>query len=362
MVPSVTPLDPSPPEPESFQNARRLQRLVEAEMECICNSTAFKTSRKCREFLRYVVQVTLSGRGDSLKERSIAIDLMGCDLSYDPGTDARVRVRAKEVRQRLTTFYAAETGFRECRISLPVGAYVPEFALHEQPDPAAAILKTQASADAIPEPERLVIPRLSVLAMLCPVGIALFFFGFLLRWQVLPASSFDDFWGELLRGKSALAIDIDPTVERMTESIPFLRAAGRFGLDYSQIKIQNGPPFSPDDLIIHIEAESPPAVVQNPGARYMIHSDGGRLHAIDRSTNQVIPIVAIATILPGRPTQMWVDGLNEPPSVRLIRRLTTPDRFPPTLNETSLQNGLVQVVIYANVSDPVVVIDKEPLP
>jgi hypothetical protein len=348
----------SPPEPESFREARRLQRLVEAEMESICNSTAFKTSRKCREFLRYVVQVTLSGRGDSLKERSIGIDLMGCDVSYDPSTDARVRVRAKEVRQRLTAFYAIETGFRECRISLPVGAYVPEFTLNEQPD-QAAILKTQAS---IPESELLVIPRLSVLAMLCPVGIALFFFGFLLRWQVLPASSFDNFWGELLRGKSALSIDIDPTVERMTESIPFLRAAGRFGLDYSQIKIQNGPPFSPDDLIIHIEAESPPAVVQNSGARYLIQSGGGKLHAIDRSTNQIIPIVAVATILPGRPTQIWVDGLNERPAGRLIRRLTTPDRFPPMLNESSLKSGVVQVVIYANVSDPVVVEDKEPLP
>jgi hypothetical protein len=357
-----TPPSLSPPEPESFQDARRLQRLVEAEMESICNSTAFKTSRKCREFLRYVVQVTLSGRGDSLKERSIGIDLMGCDLSYDPSTDARVRVRAKEVRQRLTAFYATQTGFRECRISLPVGAYVPEFALYEQPGQVAAMPETQApSTGSISGPDPLAIPRLSVLVMLCPVGIALFFFGFLLRWQVLPASSFDNFWGELLRGRSALSIDIDPTVERMTESIPFLRAAGRFGLDYSQVKIQNGPPFSPDDLIIHIEAESPPAVVQNPGARYLIQSDGGKLHAIDRSTNQTIPIVSVATILPGHPTQIWVDGLNERPSVRLIRRLTTPDRFPPMLNETSLQNGVVQVVIYANVSDPVVVIDKEPL-
>lgn len=352
------PLDPSPPEPESFRDARRLHRFVEAEMETICNSTAFKTSRKCREFLRYVVQVTLSGRADSLKERSIGIDLMGCDLSYDPSTDARVRVRAKEVRQRLTAFYAMHTGSRECRISLPLGTYVPEFVLDEKPAEAAAPSETATLADSLSKPDGLVVPNLSVLSMFCPAGIALFLFGFLLRSQVLRTSAYDEFWGELLNGKSTLTIDVNPTSPLLTESMPFVWLAGRFDLHPSIVKTQNEASAPSEDLVIHLGAETAPALVENHSTRFLMRLENGRLHARDRSTSQDAPFVSILTVIPGRPTQLWLNSVDEGAAQRMMQVMTTSELFPSKLHDMLPTNSMVQVALPSNSSTPIVVGDK----
>ncbi len=115
-----------PPLPRSFEEAAQRHAAVEAELERVCGSVHFRTSKRSCEFLRYVVRVTLDGRTDSLKERSIGIDLLGRDASYDPSSDATVRVRANEVRKRLVSYYgsAAAVGVR---ILLPTGSYVPQF-------------------------------------------------------------------------------------------------------------------------------------------------------------------------------------------------------------------------------------------
>ena len=84
----------TPPIPKSFEDARLRSLEVEKELERICSAVHFRTSKRACEFLRYVVRVTLDGRVDSLKERSIGIDLLGRDTSYDPSSDAIVRVRA----------------------------------------------------------------------------------------------------------------------------------------------------------------------------------------------------------------------------------------------------------------------------
>ena len=88
----------APPLPKSFEDAARHITAVEEELERVCNSAHFRTSRRSCEFLKYIVRVTLDGRVDSLKERSIGIDLFGRDTSYEPSSDATVRVRANEVR------------------------------------------------------------------------------------------------------------------------------------------------------------------------------------------------------------------------------------------------------------------------
>ena len=116
----------APQLPSSFKEAARLEHEVEAELDRVCLSPAFRSSKRSCEFLRYVIRVTLDGRMDSLKERTIGIDLLCRDSSYEPSTDATVRVRANEVRKRLASYYgsAAAVVFK---IDLPAGAYVPRF-------------------------------------------------------------------------------------------------------------------------------------------------------------------------------------------------------------------------------------------
>lgn len=91
-------------------------------------SSEFRTSQRACDFLRYVVEATLKGGADSLKERTIGMDVFGRSSSFEPSDDSSVRVKAGDVRKRLAVYYASPEGSAEhVLIDLPVGTYVPQF-------------------------------------------------------------------------------------------------------------------------------------------------------------------------------------------------------------------------------------------
>lgn len=93
----------------------------------ILESQTFKGSRRCQEFLRYIVEKSLSGEFDDLKERILGVEIFGRPVTYDTSADAIVRVTANEVRKRLLRYYELEGPGSEFRISLSSGSYLPEF-------------------------------------------------------------------------------------------------------------------------------------------------------------------------------------------------------------------------------------------
>jgi hypothetical protein len=93
----------------------------------ILESNEFRASRRCQEFLRFVVETTLAGNAQVLKERTIGVEVFGRSASYDPGNDSTVRVKAGEVRKRLQTYYSGSGAASPIRIHLPAGGYLPEF-------------------------------------------------------------------------------------------------------------------------------------------------------------------------------------------------------------------------------------------
>src|SRR5580704_7271874 len=101
--------------------------LVRTALNRVLQSQGFRASRRSQEFLRYVVERTLEGQADTLKERTIGIDVFGRSATYDPSDDATVRVKAGEVRKRLGLYYAGEGAHSRLKIELPAGTYVPEF-------------------------------------------------------------------------------------------------------------------------------------------------------------------------------------------------------------------------------------------
>jgi hypothetical protein len=101
---------------------------VEAHLERVLASDAFKTSRRSQDFLRYVVQKALAGQEDSIKERTIAVEVFGRPADYDSSEDSFVRVKASEVRRRLASYAESRPEGDTLRIELPVGSYVPRFA------------------------------------------------------------------------------------------------------------------------------------------------------------------------------------------------------------------------------------------
>ena len=91
----------------------------------ILDSAAFKGSRRSRQFLQYIVEKSLDGHGDELKERNLGVELFGREPSYDTGQDAIVRVTASDVRRRLEQFYILSNS--GIRIEIPHGCYTPEY-------------------------------------------------------------------------------------------------------------------------------------------------------------------------------------------------------------------------------------------
>ncbi len=103
-------------------------QAVRAELVRLLESPAFRTSKRCREFLEYVVEQTISGQSDNLKERSIGVELFHLPPAFDTGQHTIVRVTANALRKKLAQHYLAENGSSHpVRIDLPPGSYSAEF-------------------------------------------------------------------------------------------------------------------------------------------------------------------------------------------------------------------------------------------
>jgi hypothetical protein len=103
------------------------------ELKKILASPQFANSKRYPALLQYVVENTLEGRSDLLKERTLGIEVFDRPPTYDTNTDTVVRYTAGEVRKRLSLYYLEHGRTSPIRISLPAGSYVPEF-LHGQED------------------------------------------------------------------------------------------------------------------------------------------------------------------------------------------------------------------------------------
>ena len=77
--------------PAGPQPARVSEEAVREELTRVLSCHEFRSSKRSQEFLRYVVEHTLSGRTDMLKERTIGIEVFGRSTSYEPSDDATVR-------------------------------------------------------------------------------------------------------------------------------------------------------------------------------------------------------------------------------------------------------------------------------
>ena len=101
--------------------------VIAEQLKRILDSSAFFNSPRAKEFLSYVVENGLKGHTELLKERSIGVNLFHRSPSYITSDDPIVRVKAGEVRRRLTQYYAEGAHALEVQIEIPVGSYIPKF-------------------------------------------------------------------------------------------------------------------------------------------------------------------------------------------------------------------------------------------
>jgi eukaryotic-like serine/threonine-protein kinase len=141
---------------------------VRSALESVISSNAFVSSKRCQDFLRLIVEHTLAGDIDSLRERMIGVEMFGRPVDYDTSNDAVVRVRATEVRKRLAQYYSEVDPAPVIRIELPPGSYVPEFHWSSQ----ATIKDEPAKIGPAPHPPVARRSRSALLVILALVVIA----------------------------------------------------------------------------------------------------------------------------------------------------------------------------------------------
>lgn len=100
---------------------------IELQVQRIIQSSSFRNSPVLIRFLEFIVSETLQERGASLKEYTIALNVLKRPKDFDPQDDAVIRIHAGRMRRALNIYYLAEGYNDPILIEVPKGCYVPKF-------------------------------------------------------------------------------------------------------------------------------------------------------------------------------------------------------------------------------------------
>lgn len=210
---------------------REQQASVRDELAAVLASSSFSGSRRCSDFLEYVVKYSLSGEFELLTERFLGAELFGRPVDYETSTDSVVRVRATDVRRRLAQHYAEHGSKTGVVIQLAPGAYLAEFHWTAEEAGATTADRTLANSE-----------QLSLAASRSGIAIGKgFLVGFLLLtligigatllWRHSPSSSnsaLRQFWQPIVKSHSAVTILFGDTTSYYptAETIDALKSQG----------------------------------------------------------------------------------------------------------------------------------------
>ncbi|MGA7340951.1 MAG: hypothetical protein WBE72_06940 [Terracidiphilus sp.] len=219
------------------------RQLVRSQLEKIVSDGRFAASHRYPSLLRYIVEQTLAGNEDNLKERTLGVEVFHRSPDYDTNLDPVVRLSAAEVRKRLAQYYQSLAHVGELRIELNPGSYIPVF-LHPAPDlPAPEVIPADvpSKAEQVSQPTRT--RRIYWLAGLIAFGVTV-----AAIW-ILGARS----WRHLDKAKSALEEVWSPL---LTSNKPILFCVGESEFstlpDSTLTQLQNG---ADEDSILQASAD-----------------------------------------------------------------------------------------------------------
>ncbi|MCX6598191.1 MAG: hypothetical protein NTV70_17700 [Acidobacteria bacterium] len=228
---------------------------VRQQLALLATSEVFRTSKRCRAFLEFVVERSLAGRAAELREKVIGVEVFQRHPGYDSNEDPVVRATAGDVRKRLAQYYQEASRASELRIEMQPGSYVPEFRMPlavPQIQPEAVTLPEEplaepGTAQLIPptvQPATGVISRrkfwaISGASVAATAAVAMGW-----RWarpRLSAGTPFEKFWAPLLSapgsaliciGQSKLynfPLAITPEIEKLLDPRSAREAAGSSG-------------------------------------------------------------------------------------------------------------------------------------
>jgi len=190
---------------------------VLTELDTILASSTFSGSKRCHDFLEYIVKHAVAGEYDELNERFLGVELFGRKLDFDTGADSIVRVRASDVRRRLAQFYGERSSDPVVTIGLSSGTYIPTFQwkiAEEKKSQAAGALNTPRYDLPSSSVERVdTTNRSRIRSWLKPLHIV-FTVVILIAavvggkhyWSVARLSVVEQFWEPFLQSKNKVAV------------------------------------------------------------------------------------------------------------------------------------------------------------
>jgi hypothetical protein len=167
---------------------------VLAELDRVLGSPPFRASRRCQNLLRRITEQSLTGDVDSLKERSLGVEVFGRPADYDTSQDPVVRASAAEIRKKLAQYYQEAGHESHIRIELPPGSYLADF--HFGSDTPAATLRKSKPR------HRLAVVLATALAV-CLLAAAATLVAPPWRHREL-----DDLWGPVLKAPGPVLVSI----------------------------------------------------------------------------------------------------------------------------------------------------------
>jgi hypothetical protein len=183
------------------------RKAIYEQLERLLSNSHFKQSRRFPSFLRFVIDHTLQGQTDLLKERTLGIEIFGREADYDTASDPIVRVTATEIRKRIAQYYQEPGHETELRVSLPAGSYVPQFhwpQVAKETSHTEIVVASPPPASVSAEPLELEItpdqsrrgfwrPITAVILAAAVLSVAAAYL-----WHSTQRSAFDFFWGPLV--------------------------------------------------------------------------------------------------------------------------------------------------------------------
>ena len=145
---------------------------VRAALDRVLAGPSFVHAGRLSRMLRFVVERTLDGQGDQLKEYLLGVEVFDRPPEYDPRLDSIVRVEARRLRAKLAEYYASEGAGDILRIRLAKGGYSPTFE-------RVTAASTPSSAPEATSPAR----RLPMPAVLVACGLTLASVAALVFWS-----------------------------------------------------------------------------------------------------------------------------------------------------------------------------------
>ncbi len=144
--------------------------LIREALERVVSSDEFQASPRLQQFLTYVVEETIAGRGPQIRGKAIAVEVYGRRIDGSGGQNL-VRVEARRLRRLLREFYEDQWDGEGVRIFVDPGGYKPRFSYEPTIDDLTSSVWNSNEPGALQPLLQLLPVGLGVLAVIAVLGI-----------------------------------------------------------------------------------------------------------------------------------------------------------------------------------------------